>query len=426
MKLAPKLIGILAAVATFLFLLLSKQVFEQVDAGEYVVIQYPNGSLNVVTTPGYAAQWFGTVEHFKRSAQYSFTPDKQDAGDIVKTRFNDGAHGYISGSIRYDLPSDPPHLIDLYRTYRNQNAIDRQLVGQNITKAIYMAGPLMSSKESYSDRRNELISIIDDQATNGIYQTVPKDVEMEDPITQSKKWVRVVDIRRDKTGMALRQESSPITRFGITLYNLTINDVKYDDVVEKQIAAQQQAIMMVQTAIAQSKEAEQKVLTVTKQGEANAASAKWEQEIVKAREVTKAEQNKAVAETNAQRDKDVAELAAQRDKNVAELQKQAAEFTKQQQISLGQGESERKRLVMAANGALEQKLDTYLRAQQVWAQALGAYRGNIVPSVVTGAAAGSGNAVQSFFDLINAKTAKDLSLDMTMIGPRVGQANPTP
>ena len=405
-----------------LLLITSHEFFAHVDAGEIVVIQYPTGSLNVVTAPGYVGRWFGSVERFRRSSQVWFSFGTQD--ESIKTRFNDGAHGYISGSMRFDMPEVKTNMVDLYQTYRTHKAVEKELVAQCISRAVYMAGPLMSSKESYSDRRNELISDIEDQAINGVYKTVPKDVEVEDPITQTKKWVRAVDIQKDpKTGLPLRQEQSPIQRFGIKLYSLSINEIRYDDVVEKQIAAQQQAIMQVQTAIAQSKEAEQKALTAAKQGEAEAMKAKWEQEVIKAKAVTQAEQEKAVYETNAQRDKRVAELAAERDKNVADLERQAAEFKKAEQIALGQGEGERKRLAMAANGALEQKLAAYVEAQKAWANAFANYKGNIVPSVMTaggggGNTPGQQNGMGNFMDLLNAKMAKDLAIDVGISNPQ--------
>jgi hypothetical protein len=430
---AGKFFAILLGVVFIALLALAGKIFERVDAGEVVVIQYPSGKLAVIAQPtNFAPQYFGTPTHFKRSSQHSFSlaEGRGTVDESLKTRFNDGAHALISGSIRFDLPESPEKIIDLYRTYRTQNAIDKELIAQNVTKAVYMTGPLMSSKESYSDRRNELIADIEDQAINGVYKTVPKDVEIEDPITQTKKWIRSVDILKDpKTGVILRQEESPVQRFGIRIYNLNINDIKYDPIVEQQIAAQQQAIMQVQTAIAQSKEAEQKALTAAKQGEAKATEAKWEQEVVKAKAVVVAEQEAEVQRTNAKRDKVVAELGAEKEKNVADLAHQAAEFTKLQQIALGQGEGERKRLAMVANGALELKLETWLEGQKAWAQAFSTYRGDIVPRIVTaGSSGGTGNAqaggangFEGFMQLMSAKAANDLSLDMRMRPPEQSQ-----
>ena len=397
---------------------LEGELFVHVDAGERVVVQSPTGALTVISTPG-SFNWrgFGTVEHFPRSAQYWFSSNKSEgdtSDESIKTRFNDGATGYISGSIRFDYPEDEKSFLDLYKTYRTAAAVSKQLVGQCMTKSVYMTGPLMSSKESYSDRRNELINDIEDQAINGVYKTTTTQVEVEDPITQTKKWVNAVKIDTDaKTGQPTRQEISPLIRFGIKPYNLNINEIKYDAVVEAQIAAQQSAIMQVQTAIAKSKEAEQEKLTTIAKGEANAAAAKWEQEVIKAKAVTEADQEATVQKTNAERDKAVAETKAQQDLDVARLAHQAAEETKLRDIAIGEGEAQAKKLSMEANGALEQKLDAWVKAQTAWAQGLSQYRGNITPSVVTGGGTNTvGNGFDQFMSLLGAKQARDLALDI--------------
>ena len=153
--------------------------------------------------------------------------------------------------------------------------------------------------------------------------------------------------------------------------------------------------MDVQTSIASAKKAEQNAITVAKEGEANAARAKWGQEVIKAQKVTEAEQQKEVARLN----------------------KEAAGFKKQEQILLGQGEAERKKLVMNANGALDAKLEAYVQTQKIWAEALSKYGGNIVPSTVLGNSGyAGGNAFNQFMEMITAKTAKDFSLDMSNEG----------
>jgi SPFH domain / Band 7 family len=411
--------GVGLIVAVLLLFSLAGELFVHVDAGEKVVVQYPNGKLAVISTPGsFNPRWFGTVERFPRSAQFWFSSKKdegKETDESIKTRFNDGAHGYISGSIRFDYPESETNFLDLYKTYRTADAVSKQLVGQCMTKAIYMTGPLMSSKESYSDRRNELINDIEDQAINGVYKTTSTQVEIEDPITQTKKWVNAVKIDIDpKTGQPQRQEISPLLRFGIKPYNLNINEVKYDPVVESQIAAQQQAIMQVQTAIAKSKEAEQEKLTTVAKGEANAATAKWEQEVIKAKAVTEAEQEALVQKTNAERDKIVAETKAQQELNVAKLAREAAEETKQRDIAIGEGQAAAKKLAMEANGALELKLDAWVKAQTAWADGLSKYKGNITPAVVTGGGGtnASNNGFEQFMSILSAKQAKDLSLEL--------------
>ena len=77
-----------------------------------------------------------------------------------------------------------------------------------IDKAIYMSGPLMSSKESYAEKRNALITYVEDQITHGVYQTRQHDVKTTDPITGVEKTITAVEIVADDKGMPRRQGRS--------------------------------------------------------------------------------------------------------------------------------------------------------------------------------------------------------------------------
>jgi hypothetical protein len=205
--------------------------------------------------------------------------------------------------------------------------------------------------------------------------------------------VTTVDIIK-ADGIPARQEKPVLEEFGIRPFNFSLVSLPYDSAVEAQIKQQQTINMGVQTAIASAKQAEQNAITVAKQGEANAATAKWEQEVIKAKAVTLAQQNL-----------EVAKLAAA-----------AAEQTKKEQILLGEGEAERKKLVMNANGALDVKLDTYAKVMIAAYENIPKYTGNWVPSVMMGGngSTGSQNGALEMLNLIATKTAKDLALDMEM------------
>jgi len=250
----------------------------------------------------------------------------------------------------------------------------------------------MSSKESYAEKRNYLIQYVEDQIQNGVYKTVSKEVKTTDQMTGAEKNITVVEICM-KNGVPDRQEEAAMNAFGIKTFNFAINALPYDQAVEEQIKGQQQIMMDVQTAIASAKKAEQNAITVAKEGEANAAKAKWAQEVIKAQAVTEAEQKK----------------------EVAKLERDAAEFKKQEQILLGQGEAERKKLVMSADGALEKKLDVYQTINLRYAQAIEKFSGNWVPTVVMGSSSNSTGA-NDLIEMLKAKTAMDLGLDMTIPG----------
>ena len=73
---------------------------------------------------------------------------------------------------------------------------------------------------------------------------------------------------------------------------------------------------------------------------------------------------------------------------------------------------------MEADGALEKKLAAWIAVNDKYANAIGQYKGNLVPAVVMGGdgkagATGSGNSVVDLISMLNAKTAMDLSLDLS-------------
>jgi regulator of protease activity HflC (stomatin/prohibitin superfamily) len=304
-------------------------------------------------------------------------------------RFNDGGEGHVSGSVAWEIPTDDASLTAIHTMYGNPHNLEQQLIRTVVEKSVYMTGPLMSSRESFAERRNELIRFIEDQISGGVYETVTETVKEKDPMTGIEKTVGYVRIVLDDAGAPMRQEASPLTEFHIRTFNLSLNQIRYDERVEKQIESQQRATMQVQTAIAQAKEAEQAAITAEKNGQAEAAKAKWEQEVLKAKAVTKAEQQL----------------------EVARLERAAAEQEKQKQILLGQGEATRRKLVMQADNALDARLAAYVKVNQAYATALQNIKQPIVPLVQSGKdGGGGGNGVQAFMDLLVAKTARELGV----------------
>ncbi len=317
-------------VLILIFLLFSGRMVENVDNSEIVIIQSAfSGKVSVHTTPGPVAQNFGTATHYKKSNQFWFSNKKDETNkeasrsnssedNSIKIRFNDGGHGTISGSVRWYMPQDEKAILKLHTDFGSQLAIEQQLIRQVVTKAVYMTGPLMSSKESSAEKRNDLLSYIEDQSINGVYRTKQEDIKVHDDLMNTDKTVTVVKIV-EKGNQPLRQEVSAIKQYNVSLQGLALNSIDYDEEVEKQIKVQQQAYMQVQTAIANSKKAEQDAITTELQGKASAAKAKWEQEVIKAQAITQAQQQKEVAELEAQ----TAVLEAQKLKTEADARSYA-------------------------------------------------------------------------------------------------------
>lgn len=298
-----KILALGIGLLVLIFIFFSGKLVENVDNSEIVIIQSAfTGKVSIYTIPGPVMQNFGVATHYKKSNQFWFSK-KSDEGNnedqSIKIRFNDGGHGQISGSVRWYMPVDEKAILKLHTDFGSQNAIEQQLIRQVVTKAVYMTGPLMSSKESSAEKRNDLLSYIEDQSINGVYRTKQEDVKVHDDLMNTDKTVTVVKIV-EANNMPLRQEISAVKNYNVSLQGLALNSIDYDTEVENQIKVQQQAYMQVQTAIANSKKAEQDAITTELQGKAAAAKAKWEQEVLKAQAVTQAQQEKEVAELQAQ------------------------------------------------------------------------------------------------------------------------------
>lgn len=378
-----------------------------VNADEIVIKQSVwGGTLEVWDSPGVHWQNFGTLTRYKRSAQLWFSAKKDEGKDAdakavdesIKVRFNDGGHGNISGSLRYSLPTNQTQMIELHRTYHNQEEIDHALVRQVVNKGVYMSGPLMSSRESYAEKRADLINFITDQIEYGVYRTEHESVKTTDPLTGAEK---VVDLVRPKVKAGSpngieREEESPIQKYGIAASNITINGIEYDETVEKQIQQQQGAIMAVQQAIVNAKKAEQDTITVEQQGKAEAAKAKWAQEVEKATAVTSAEKDKAVAVTQAEKDKEVAALALE-----------TAKLAAQQTITEARADSDAKKLAVVANNNLQDRLNAYVEVNKAWAAAAAAQRQT--PDVVMGGNS-VGSPINSAMEALSVKAMRDLQV----------------
>lgn len=382
-----------AIVGLLIIIFISTKMFTVLDAGEYMVIQYPTGSVNVATEPGIYGEWLGTVTRYKRREQYSFSATGNDNNAIdrsLRIQFNDGGSAKISGVVSWEMPDNPTQILEIHKQFRSQSGVDAQLIRPVIENAIFMSGPLMSSTESAGERRAELLQLISDQAQNGIYRTERIKKKVMDLDGQEKEVTASQIMVRDNH--PVRETESPLKKLGVAMMPATINGIAYDPKVQAQIDKRQEQITEVQTAIAQAKKAEQQAITVAKQGEAAAAEAKWKQEVIKAEVVTKAEADKAVAELSVK---------------TAELNKKSLELQ-------GEGEAAKRRAIMGADGGLEKKLDAYIKVQELWANAFKDHSGSIVPSVVMGGGSSSnavGNA-NALVDLLTVKTAKDLSLDL--------------
>ena len=377
--------AIIFAVVAIIFLFQLPRIGEDVRNEEIVVNQYPfTGKMAYWTTPGFKGQWFGKTTTYYKTQQLWFgssNDEGQQEGSPIPVIFNDASDGMIYGSLRVKLPTDVEHLSRIQTDYNGMDRLMNDLVKQTVVKVIYASGPLMSAFESYAEKKNDLIAYITDQLNNGVYKTAVKVEETIDPVTGEKKTTKVATLIADTNspGGYKRSEKSPFAYYGIEIGQVAVSKIGYSDKVILQIAQQQESNMQIQTAKAQSAAAQQNAIKAEEEGKAAAAKAKWEQEKIKAVEVTKAEQ-----------EREVSRLAAEK-----------AEFDKKKIIAEGQAEAEAARLKVAAGLSPAERAEWDYKTKVGVAEALSKTKW---PTVVMSGNSGQNTAM----DVIALKQMTDL------------------
>ena len=306
-------ISIIVLIAFFIFTI--GAWVEECDKSKIYVNQMPfTGEFKVWSEGGMQWQLWGNVHEYSKTNQVEFTGVEKDSTGYIAVgenhgatiTFNDKGRGFIIGSLRVVLPTDFAHMAKIQQEFGSESALIGTLIKPTLYKVVISCGPLMSSLESVSETRTDLIQYITDQLNDGVYKTKINKMKVTNELTGDTETVAKAEILVDRDGNYLRQEKSPFKQYGITCNLVSITDIKYDGATQQQIDAQKAANLAVITSKTKSLEAIQKTVLVTEQGKQQAEAAKWEQEKIKAKEVTKAQQEYEVAKLEAMRAEEVA------------------------------------------------------------------------------------------------------------------------
>lgn len=296
-----KIFAIFIAVLAVITVACIGKIGEDVKNETIVVNQFPlTGTMEYWTTPGFKMQWFGKTTTYYKTSQLWFGSDNEDGdqmGNPIPVIFNDASDGFIYGSLRVKLPTETIYLERIQTDYNGMDRLMQDLVRPTVTKVIYASGPLMSAFESYAEKKNDLIEYITDQLNNGVYKTTVRQEEIIDPVSGETKTVKIASLIEDPNapGGFKRSESSPFQYYGLEIGQVAVSKIDYSQKVRDQIAQQQEANMLIATSRSKTIAAQQEAIRAEEEGKMSATRAKWEQEKIKAVEVTKAEQEFEVA-----------------------------------------------------------------------------------------------------------------------------------
>lgn len=396
-----KIYGVIACVVAFLALMMLPKCAEDVKNEEIVINQVPfTGELEYWTTPGFKFQKGGRTSNYYKTNQIWFNEiekEKKNNGNIIlrptgdnpalPITYNDKGKGYVLGSVRIELPTDQKFLYRIQTHYGSMDRLINDLIKPTLGKVILACGPLMTSLESVSEKRTDLIAYATDQLNYGVYKTMVKEEETTDQLTNEIKIIRIASLITDSVSPNgyKRQEESPFAYYGLKVSQLSISDMEYEQATIDQINKQREADMSIVTAKSKALEAAQLRIQAEEEGKRDAEKAKWKQEEIKAVEVTKAQQAYEVARLQA---------------------KEAAEKAKKI-IEEGKAEAEANRLKVQAGLTPQEKAEWDYKTTVGVAEALSKSNVRWVPEIMMGNA-GGGNSM----DAVGLKMMLDIANQM--------------
>lgn len=385
------------------------------DNGWRQVVQWPNGTTFVKFTPGVYFTLFGTADPYPDEMTFDYEGGGQVGTfgqDGISVRYQDGGTGTTYGKLRIKLPTDEETMLKLHRSVRSAQGFANRIIQPTVKEAHQMTAGLMSSEAAYAEKRGTYIQWVDAQLRKGKFLTKLISTETVDE-AGNKVTKMIPTISMDtKTGQPVHTDSV-LETYGVTIGSSPITNWDFEKKTLQQISTKREATMAIITAKANAERAKQDAITAKQQGLANVMTAKYEKEVEKERAIVEAQKAKEVAVIAAEKKVDVAAQV----KLEQEQLKLAAYEEKKKLIAKGQGEAERKRLVMEADGALSVKLEAWKEVNFRYATEFGKQKW--VPEINMGTSSQGGSdasAATDLINLLNVKTAKDISVDMQMKG----------
>lgn len=289
------------------------------DAGIYQVKQSISGELSCITTPGPYFQGWGTITSYKASEVFELS--KEDNDEPIKVRFADGGTAVVSGSVQFIIPSDCQSLLEIHKYFQTSDTLRTRVLRQTFVEAVQQTAGLMKADDSYSTRRSEYPTLVEEQVRRGLFETVAVEAKESDVDGNQFNDINII-IKTDKAGKRIITKASPLLKYGITLAQVTIKDFDYDDTIDALIAKKKEAEQQKVVARSNAERSKQDKISAEQKALADVAIAKGEEEVEKIKAVTQAEKEYAVSKLNRQKveeDSKAAETKGRADALIAQL-----------------------------------------------------------------------------------------------------------
>lgn len=426
--------GITAGLALIVAVGSFNSAFVYNEAGYQTHVRTIFGEEKVLTEVGYGSKWFGRSTAWKQAQTVQFVSPKDAenqsddfSSNVVgyKIVFLGNVDGDVEASTRFRLPQGEQFL-KIAREYRTPDNFVQTALVPAIKETLQSTASLMSADDYFAGARSEFGSEFENQLRQGQYLTKRLEVSRNTVRERNETAGAVVGVaaegeensRRsqfvtekilDSAGKPLRKQQQFIG-MGVDVVEARITNIDPNPLYKQRMVKVQTALADLAVARQDRLKEEEQKLLVTARGEKEVEQKRQETLRDQIEQTTNAQTVKQLAIINANREKESAQIAKLTSQELLDRAKIDAQSVK----VAADAEAYAKQAVIQANGALEQKLQALVEINQAWAKAASVAP---VPGVMMGGGSeGSGRQTEigQLMQIMGAKAAKDLQLDLNI------------
>ena len=406
------------------------------DAGYCQHIRTIFGSESSTCNTGWYFIGWGRSTAWPHEITVAHSLDPEASGSSVngpyRVRLADNWVGDVTQTTRFGIPQDNEQFVAMARKFRSPERLITTTLKPAVTASLDSVANMFTMEEYYAGgKRDQFKSEYKDAVEKGRARVrqislneaginVNKVAASNSDVTQDTSDVGDTQVRKvimekitDTSGNVLRVSHDYIEH-GIVVSSAILENLDPDDAFEMQIQARKEAASRRIVAREQRLEQEEQRLLAIQEGETNIAKRQAAAKVEQIQKTTDAETLKKLALIEAERMREEAQIA----KQTAALQLDKARIDAESVQVSADAEAYAKKAILEADGALQQKLDAWVKAQNVWATAASKIN---VPSTVfnsgTDGKSTSGDAlstVEQFMSMMMMQTARELQVDPTI------------
>lgn len=430
-----------AAVGVFGIAVISLGAVSYNDAGYCQHTRTIFGTETAVCDTGWFFVGWGTTTAWPHFITVANTIDMEADGSSIsgpyRVRLADNWTGDVTQTTRFAIPQDSEQFLSMARTFRSPERLISTTLKPAVTASLDSVSNMFTMEEYYSGgKRDQFKSEFKDTIEKGRAQVKQVSLNQAGGVIPSRaaasnsdvaadtSEIGDTEVRRvvmekvtDASGNDIRTPHD-FAEIGILVSSAILENLDPDDKYEEQINDRKAAASRRVVAREQRLEQEEQRLLAIQQGETDIAKRQAAAKVEQIEKTTNAETTKKLALIEAERMREEAEIA----KQTAEIELERARIDAQSVTVAADAEAYAKQAILEADGALQQKLDAWVKAQQVWADAASKIN---VPTTVIAGGGDSGNAgnalgtVEQFMQLMMMNAATQLSVDPKIGSPAV-------